>query len=100
MTAVHRVLCRLALGLGVLVSAGCLKRETAVQRGNREQVLHRGIGYEVTELDPHLVTGVAEGMRASMDEYLSKPIDSQRMSEIIGEILRRGSTGEQRSLLL
>jgi CheY-like chemotaxis protein len=39
-------------------------------------------------------------LAAGMDEYLSKPIDSHRMSEIIGEILRRGSTGEQRSLLL
>src|SRR3954469_18707590 len=44
-----------------LASAGCLKRETLVQRGNREQILHRGIGYEVPDLDPHLATGIAEG---------------------------------------
>jgi oligopeptide transport system substrate-binding protein len=44
-----------------LLLAGCLRRESAVERGNREQVLHRGIGYEVTDLDPHLVTGIAEG---------------------------------------
>jgi oligopeptide transport system substrate-binding protein len=39
---------------------GCSKRETAVQRGNREQILHRGLGYEVSDLDPHLVTGLSE----------------------------------------
>lgn len=47
--------------LAAFAAPGCLKRDTPVQVGNREQVLHRGIGYEVTELDPHLVTGVAEG---------------------------------------
>src|SRR5688572_10720950 len=43
-----------------LTATGCLKRETAVQSGDREQILHRGIGYEVAELDPHVVTGIAE----------------------------------------
>jgi oligopeptide transport system substrate-binding protein len=78
MIASLRLLCRLVLGLGVLVSAGCLKRETAVQRGNRDQVLHRGIGYEVTELDPHLVTGVAEGnvLRALFEGLVTEdPVD-------------------------
>ncbi|MET0263313.1 MAG: peptide ABC transporter substrate-binding protein [Rariglobus sp.] len=41
------VLCLVAI-------AGCLKRETAVERGNREQILHRGMGPEVADLDPHL----------------------------------------------
>jgi len=40
--------------------SGCAKRETAVQRGNREQVLHRGIGAEVSDLDPHVATNIAE----------------------------------------
>jgi oligopeptide transport system substrate-binding protein len=35
---------------------GCLKRETAVERGNREQILHRGMGPEVADLDPQLAT--------------------------------------------
>lgn len=39
---------------------GCSGRETAVQSGDRDQVLHRGIGYEVTGLDPQLATGIAE----------------------------------------
>src|SRR5882757_6567027 len=42
------------------VFSGCAKHETAVQHGNREQILHRGIGYEVSDLDPHLVTGLSE----------------------------------------
>ncbi len=44
-----------------LLATGCGRRETAVEHGNRAQILHRGIGNEVTELDPHLVTGIAEG---------------------------------------
>jgi len=39
---------------------GCLRRQTNVQRGDREQVLYCGIGSEVSDLDPQLVTGVAE----------------------------------------
>jgi oligopeptide transport system substrate-binding protein len=44
----------------LLFIAGCLKREPAVQSGNRDQVLHRGIGYEVGDLDPQLATNIAE----------------------------------------
>ncbi len=39
-----------------LALAGCGQRETAVERGNREQVLHRGMGPEPADLDPHLAT--------------------------------------------
>jgi oligopeptide transport system substrate-binding protein len=53
------------LGLiGVLAVAslqtGCLKRETNVQRGDREQVLHRGMGADPNDLDPHLATNISE----------------------------------------
>jgi len=51
----------LLLLAALLPAAGCPRRETAVQRGNREQVLHRGLGYEPTDLDPQLATGIAEG---------------------------------------
>ncbi len=39
---------------------GCAKRESAVQAGNRDQVLYLGNGSEPKGLDPHLVTGVTE----------------------------------------
>ena len=39
-----------------LVLTGCLKRETAVEHGNQEKVLYRGMGPEPADLDPHLAT--------------------------------------------
>jgi oligopeptide transport system substrate-binding protein len=68
----------LATLAGLLFSSGCLKRESAVAHGNREQVLHRGIGYEVSELDPHLVVGIAEGdvLRALFEGLVTEdPVD-------------------------
>lgn len=44
----------------ILLLAGCGPRETAVRSGNRDQVLHRGLGSEVGDLDPHLATNIAE----------------------------------------
>ena len=50
--------------LGVLavtsLQTACLKRETNVQRGDREQVLHRGMGADPNDLDPHLATNISE----------------------------------------
>ena len=40
--------------------AGCGRRETRVEIGDREQVLHKGNGTEPQDLDPHIVTGVTE----------------------------------------
>jgi oligopeptide transport system substrate-binding protein len=40
--------------------AACLKRETAVQRGDREQILHRGMHADPTDLDPHVATNIPE----------------------------------------
>lgn len=40
--------------------AGCSRGGTAVERGDREQALYRGIGYEVQTLDPQRATGIAE----------------------------------------
>jgi oligopeptide transport system substrate-binding protein len=45
--------------------SGCARRESAVQSGNRDQVLHRGIGSEVGDLDPQLAANIAEGDVAS-----------------------------------
>lgn len=43
----------------VLCLASCGRVETAVEKGNRLQVLHKGNGKEVQDLDPHLVNGVS-----------------------------------------
>jgi oligopeptide transport system substrate-binding protein len=42
------------------VLAGCAKRETPVEIGNREQILHCGIGSEPKDLDPQTTTGNPE----------------------------------------
>jgi len=68
----------LALCAALLLAAGCLPRETRVEAGNRQQILHRGVGYEVNELDPHVVTGVAEGniLRALFEGLVTEdPVD-------------------------
>jgi oligopeptide transport system substrate-binding protein len=51
-------LCLFALFAAIpfAVLTGCLKRETAVERGNHDQILFRGMGPEVADLDPHLGT--------------------------------------------
>ncbi len=41
--------------LGLLLT-GCFNRETPVEQGIREQILHRGIGVEPLDLDPQIVT--------------------------------------------
>src|SRR5690606_8221233 len=51
---------RPVFGLLCLLAAtfsGCFNRETNVERGNREKVLHRGMGPTLADLDPHLATG-------------------------------------------
>lgn len=49
--------CLLVLGFAL---AGCTRRETPVETGIRDQVLHRGNLSEPKDLDPHIVTGVSE----------------------------------------
>ncbi len=44
---------------GILTAAllaACTPRETPVARGDREQILHRGIGHDLADLDPALAT--------------------------------------------
>ncbi len=51
----------LVLPLFALVAfTACSPRETAVERGNREQILHRGIGHDLADLDPHLATQASD----------------------------------------
>ena len=64
---------------GVIIGAtGCLRRESAVQSGNRDQVLHRGMGAEVGDLDPQLATNLPEvDLAAALFEGLviEDPVD-------------------------
>jgi len=50
----------LCLVAAILSFTGCAKHETLVERGNRDQVLLRGIGPEPASLDPHLATQAAD----------------------------------------
>jgi oligopeptide transport system substrate-binding protein len=49
------------LASGVLAVAGCGKHETAVEAGNREQVLHMGNKDEPADLDPQINTAISTG---------------------------------------
>ncbi len=72
----HILSCLLACFAGTFL--GCGQRDTNVAHGNREQILHRGIGYEVSELDPHLVVGIGEGevLRSLFEGLVSEdPVD-------------------------
>jgi oligopeptide transport system substrate-binding protein len=44
----------------VFTGAGCTPRETPVDRGIREQVLHRGIAHDMADLDPQLAVSISE----------------------------------------
>lgn len=46
--------------LAALALVACGDRESNIEAGNREQILHWGNGSEPQELDPHIVTGVPE----------------------------------------
>jgi len=53
------ILCLLSVALGLLW-ASCARRESIVERANREGVLHMSVGSEPTDLDPHTVTGLGD----------------------------------------
>ena len=46
--------------LCLLILAGCKKPESNVEKGNRLQILHKGNGQEVQDLDPQIVNSVSE----------------------------------------
>lgn len=50
----------LCLGVVIGLFSGCGQRETAVDRGTRDQILHRGIGHDLAGLDPHLATQASD----------------------------------------
>jgi oligopeptide transport system substrate-binding protein len=55
----------------VAVVIGCGKRETIVEQGNRDGVLHISIGSEPTDLDPHIVSNLAD---AKVIQSLFEPL--------------------------
>ena len=61
------------LSSALWLSAGCTKRESLVQRANRERVLHFSIGSEPSDLDPQTVTGLAD---AKLIQALFDPLVS------------------------
>ncbi|SDS22893.1 peptide ABC transporter substrate-binding protein [Opitutus sp. GAS368] len=56
-----------------LLITGCAKRETLVERGNREGIFHISVGSEPSDLDPHTVTGLGE---AKLVQALFDPLVS------------------------
>jgi len=61
------------LCLFVAMNPGCKKRETLVERGNREGIFHLSVGSEPSDLDPHTVTGLGE---AKLVQSLFDPLVS------------------------
>jgi oligopeptide transport system substrate-binding protein len=47
--------------LAAALSGGCARRETIVDRGIREGVLHLNVGSEPSDLDPHTVSSTGDG---------------------------------------
>lgn len=56
-----------------LLASGCKRRETLVERGDREGIFHISIGSEPSDLDPHTVTGLGE---AKLVQALFDPLVS------------------------
>jgi len=59
-SALQAVVIGLLMPAALLLAAGCGRRETDVARGSRTQVLHRGLGSDPAEIDPHLISALAE----------------------------------------
>jgi oligopeptide transport system substrate-binding protein len=58
--------------MALVCLAGCARHETAVESGNRAQVLHIGIGADPNDLDPQLVsTNQAAALSIALSEGLT-----------------------------
>jgi oligopeptide transport system substrate-binding protein len=68
-----RLLRLLAAIIVPVAFSACAKRETVVDRGNREGVLHLSVGSEPSDLDPQIVTGLGE---AKIIQSLFEPLVS------------------------
>lgn len=68
-----RLFAAIAVPFLLLAFTGCGKRETTVELGNREGVLHLSIGSEPSDLDPQTVTGTGD---AKIIQALFEPLVS------------------------
>ena len=58
--------------LALILAAGCSRRETPVELGNRTQVLHVGVGPDPNDLDPQIVsTNQAAAISMALGEGLT-----------------------------
>ncbi len=65
-------LCLLISGHCLLLTAGCSRRETPVESGNRLQILHQGVGADPNDLDPQIVsTNQAAAISMALGEGLT-----------------------------
>jgi oligopeptide transport system substrate-binding protein len=63
MSLLPAALRRLGVPLGLalaLLTAACAPRQTLVEQGNRTHTLHRGIGPDLSDLDPHLASSLGD----------------------------------------
>ncbi len=79
-----RVLCVAAFAVGV---TSCAKRENRAQSGVREKILHRALDSDPVDLDPHLVTGIAEGkiLWALLEPLVVTDTETLRASPALAE---------------
>jgi oligopeptide transport system substrate-binding protein len=57
-TPLHLTL--LGIAVAICLFPACVRRESPVDQGNREQILHRGISHDLASLDPHLATQTSD----------------------------------------
>ncbi len=71
----------LLAGALALTGAACRKRETPVERGDRDQILHLAAGGEPRDLDPTMGIGTAEGriFMALFEGLISVSPDASRV---------------------
>ncbi len=59
-TFIRRITVGISAAAMLATGTGCRRTETAVERGNHDQILHLGNGAEPADLDPDVITGTKE----------------------------------------
>ena len=81
--------------VGVLAAVGCARRETAVEEGDREQVLHMGNKDEPSDLDPQINTAISTGtiLQALFQGLVEYESDGQTLLPGVAERWEVSGTG-------